>query len=200
MKENKQRRGYALITILFSAYVLYLFSNFIGDVREIEPVYEVTKADAIVVLTGGIGRTEEGLNLLKKGGGSMLILSGVHEDADLDSIFFNKKINDSDKLRIVLDKKSSSTLENALEVRKLIEEMGLGSIVLITSAYHMKRALYIFSRILPGNVRIEAYSIATPNFDETKWWDSNSLGLLIVEFLKYYWYAAGFSIGVYEYA
>jgi len=197
MNNKTNDRGLALVAALIASYIIYLFSGFIGDVRETG--YEASgKADAIVVLTGGLGRAEVGLNLLSVGTAGVMILSGVHEDADLGAIFFNKKLNENDKLRIILEKKSRSTIENAIEVRRIFEEKGFRSMVLITSGYHMKRALYIFRRVMPGDYIIMPYSVESPNFDETRWWGSTSFGLLTAEFLKFYWYAAGFGLGAYD--
>lgn len=150
-------------------------------------------ADAIVVLTGGRGRTDEGLTLLRKGASRLLILSGVHQDADLDSIFLNR-VNNVERTKILLEKNSTSTFENALEVKKLVSERGVTSIVLITSGYHIKRAHYTFRKVLPADIRIDAYSVSTPNFDGSRWWEGGSLGLLALEFVKYYWYVARFTV------
>lgn len=198
MKNKTNNRGLALVAALMASYIIYLFSGFIGDVREIDAIEAKGKADAIVVLTGGLGRTEVGLNLLSSDTAGVMVLSGVHEDAELNSIFFNKKLNEKDRLRIILEKRSRSTIENAIEVRRIFEEKGFRSMVLITSGYHMKRALYIFRRVMPEDYVIMPYSVDSPNFDGTRWWGSRSLGLLTVEFLKFYWYAAGFGVGAYD--
>ena len=66
--------------------------------------------------------------------------------------------------------------------------MDIKSIMLITSFYHMKRASYIFRRILPPHVDIHLYAVSTPNFDERAWWRGEGPVLLAPEFLKFYWY------------
>ncbi|MBI5826868.1 MAG: YdcF family protein [Deltaproteobacteria bacterium] len=105
----------------------------------------------------------------------------------MDSIYL-KKINNKEKFKIILEKRSKSTYENAIEVKKLLGAYDIRSMILITSLYHMKRADYIFSRVLPPGVRIETYSVSTPNFDESWWWSGNSFVILLIEFVKYYWY------------
>lgn len=180
-----------ILPLAAAAVIIALFFEFVSSTREYRPIG--TGADAIVVLTGGRGRTDEGLALLRKGRSKLLILSGVHRDADLDSIFLNR-VNAVEREKIVLEKNSQSTFENALEVKKLIAEKGAASIVLITSGYHIKRAHYTFRKVLPPGVRIDAYSVSTPNFDESRWWEGGSLGLLALEFGKYYWYVARFAV------
>ncbi|MBI5902529.1 MAG: YdcF family protein [Deltaproteobacteria bacterium] len=182
-----KKRNYILLSVVFLVFAVIslLFLNFVRETMGYRTGVE--KADAIVVLTGGKGRVEAGLNLLRMEAAGVLILSGVHEDADIDSIYL-KKIRDMEKFKVILEKRSKSTYENAIEVRRLLGAYDIRSLILITSLYHMKRADYIFSRILPPGVRIETYSVSTPNFDESGWWSGNSLVILLTEFVKYYWY------------
>lgn len=180
-----------ILALVAAGVIIALFLEFAASSRGYGTA--VSGADAIVVLTGGRGRTDEGLALLRKGRGRVLILSGVHQDADLDSIFLNR-VNRVEKERIVLEKRSRSTYENAVEVRKILSDRGLSSMVLMTSGYHMKRAHYTFSMVMPTGVRIEAYSVSSPNFDETRWWEGGGVGLLAAEFVKYYWYMARFAL------
>lgn len=181
------KRVYLYAAVLLCAGILYLFSSFALDTKGVYGMgaaRAVKGADAIVVLTGGKGRIEEGLLLLRGGKARTLILSGVAEDAGVDSIFLHR-VGEEERKSIILDKRSRSTYENAVEVRRLMREKNLKSMVLITSAYHMKRAHFIFSRVMPPDVSIEPHSVASPNFDEKRWWAS---GILAVEFLKYCWY------------
>jgi len=180
-----------ILPIAAAALILAFFLEFAAATKAYGP--SSAGADAIVVLTGGRGRTDEGLVLLRKGKAKLLILSGVHRDSDLDSIFL-KRLNSVERGKIVLEKRSGSTYENALEVRKLMLEKGFSSMVLITSGYHIKRAHYTFTKVMPEGVRIEAYSVSSPNFDESRWWKGGSLGLLAAEFVKYYWYMTRFAV------
>ena len=188
----KRAKIIIILAVLASfAAAAWLFLDFVKDTRSYRSAGK--GAEAIVVLTGGRGRIAEGLTQLRKGRGGILILSGVHEDADLDAIFLNR-INTVERTRIVLEKRSTSTYENALEVRKILEERGIKSMILITSGYHVKRAHYIFTRVMPPDIKVEAYSVTTPNFDTERWWSGKSLGLLAIEFLKYYWYVGKFAV------
>lgn len=192
------KRNWLIAALTVSlALAVYLFLDFTAGIKAVSagPVGQ-GDADAIVVLTGGMGRVEEGLSLLRKGKAGLLVLSGVHADADLDSIFLNR-LDKFERPKIVLEKRSGSTFENAVEVKRFMEERGLKSMVLITSAYHMKRAEYIFRKIMPPDIRIEPYRVSTPNFDEERWWHGRGLMLLLIEFLKFYWYAAGFAVGAF---
>lgn len=188
-------RLYIILAFLVPAYILYLVIGFIADVRGYTAA-AASRADAIVVLTGGKGRTHEGLRLLRRGAGRMLVVSGVHTDADLGSIFHGEGVTAEEQERIILEKSSRSTYENAVEAAGIIEGLGAESIILITSGYHMKRALKTFRRTLPRHVIIDPYPVRSPNFDMDRWWRGTSLSIAFAEFVKYYWYEARFILGV----
>lgn len=171
--------------LLFTAGV---FLDFMEATRGYYNAAKHEKADAIVVLTGGKGRAEEGLSLLRQGRAELLILSGVNEDADAASIYFYSRLVEKEHGSIVLDKVSRSTYENAEVVSGIVREKGIRSIILITSGYHMKRADFIFRHVMAPDVVIYNYVAPTPNFDVARWWSGGSLMLVMVEFLKYLWY------------
>ena len=180
-----------ILPIILLAGVLYLLLDFFeeADVR----AAGVSGPDVIVVLTGGKGRVEQGLEFLREGVSPTLILSGVNEAASLDSIF-SDGLDGVDRERIILEKQSKSTYENAIQIKKLLLERGDSSVLLITSAYHMKRAYSIFNRVMPDGVSILPYRVSSPNFDEKRWWNWNELSILTPEFIKYSWYELRFGL------
>ncbi len=181
----------AAVVLTLAVMAGYLFYGYISGDAQPAPVERNGVTDAIVVLTGGKGRIGTGVRLLKAGAGRSLILSGVDADADMDSIFING-IERSVRDRITLEKRSGSTYENAMEVKRIAVEKGFRSVILVTSSYHMKRALLIFSHTLPGYIAIRPRRVSSPNFDENRWWAGKNLALIIPEFIKYQWYAARF--------
>lgn len=180
-----------LAALLYSAFLFVSFAAETGAMSS----SGCGSADAIVVLTGGKGRADVGLRLLKKGNARFLILSGVNKDADLDSIYL-KLVSNTERANIILDKESTSTYRNAVEVRGLMRRLGARSMLLLTSGYHMKRAEYIFRRIMPDDISITPCSVASPNFDHSRWWGGTSLLILLEEFVKYYSFVAGFNLGI----
>lgn len=152
------------------------------------------KADAIVAITGGQGRLEEALKLFRSGKARYLILSGVDASAALKDIFFMETWK---KRRlppgIILERRSANTYENALETKGIAEALGLKSLILVTSLYHMKRALYTFKRIIPG-MKVCSYTVESKNFKREWWKDSRSIYILLTEFIKFYWYRLSLGI------
>jgi len=170
------------VVVFFVLFFMYLdFADDVGAYKQ-----DTNSADAIIVLAGGFGRIDKGIELLRNRRADYLIIMGADKDANLESIFFKKDIR-LYKKRIILEKQSTNTYENAVETKKIVEKMGIKSIILLTSYYHMKRASYIFSRVLPSGVSIKLHPVSTPNFDETIWWKGRGAVLLTMEFFKFYW-------------
>ena len=186
----------AALALFYGAYHFVAFARAAGELTQAQNDAAGPTADAIVVLTGGKGRISEGLRLLRRYRAPVLVLSGVDADADVDSIFRNA-LSVAERSRIILEKRSRSTYENAVQTRRLMDEFGFRSIILITSAYHMKRARYIFNRVLPDGASVETHPVQSPNYDVNRWWNSKSLSVLVGEFVKYHWYVLRFTVQPY---
>ena len=107
-------------------------------------------SDAIVVLTGGKNRIYEGLTLFASGRSTNLLITGVHKDvkgADILGAWSGE--NDLPSCCITLDYEAKTTRQNALETQKWIADGGHRSIRLVTSDYHMTRALMEFQHVMP---------------------------------------------------
>jgi uncharacterized SAM-binding protein YcdF (DUF218 family) len=184
--DNKTK---SIIKVLFSLFIIILlvlaalFIDFAYKTFSLKQRDATT--DAIVVLTGGRGRVEEGIRLFREQKGHWLLLIGV-DPAVHKSELINGNIGDQDPARVLLEKVSRNTLENAIYGRNIIIKKGIHSIRLITSRYHMKRASLLFRNLLPGYVAIYPQPVDSKNL-KVKWWnDLGSIHLLFSEFYKYY--------------
>jgi len=143
-------------------------------------------ADAIVVLTGGSQRFETGLDLLAAGKGKQLFISGVHQGVTVADLMHQAhRAPDRPACCVVLGHEADSTLGNALETAAWMRREGYHSLRLVTAAYHMRRSLLEFARVMP-----EMTIIANPVFPEqiklANWWSSPGTAVLIVgEYDKY---------------
>lgn len=184
----KKQTAVLFLSITLFLLAALLFSQFVKGLNEAAD--SVSSVDAIVVLTGGVGRVEEGLRLFSEGKGSHLIISGVEGTSSLGSIFPGKDLkNTVDTGKIVLDVKSRNTIDNALNVKKILEKKGFKSIILVTSNYHMERAYTMFSKSLSKDVRLYRHPVRSPNFKDEEWWGSlKSLKIMTSEFYKYLWF------------
>ncbi len=142
------------------------------------------KTDAIVVLAGGRGRIEEGVRLYRANKGHWLLLIGVDPSVRKGDLFRERQ-GERGGEDVILEKVSRNTLENALYARNLIAQHKIGSITLITSRYHMKRATLIFRNALPPEITIYPHPVDSRNLRETWWSHAGSVRLLFSEFYKY---------------
>jgi uncharacterized SAM-binding protein YcdF (DUF218 family) len=142
--------------------------------------------DAIVVLTGGSQRVQNGLSLLAKGEARKLFVSGVYRTTDVTALLrASRQSPDPVACCIVLGHAADNTRGNALETAAWMRAEGFHSLRLVTANYHMPRSLLEFSRAMP-EIRI----VPHPVFPETMrtWWESpRAAGLVVGEYLKYLW-------------
>lgn len=150
------------------------------------------KTDAIVVLTGGMGRVEHGLELLKAGRSDVLLISGVDPEVRPEEMVAEYSIDTRDpalangRARMVLDYGPRDTVGNARDTARWMEENRFNSLRLVTSGYHMPRSLLEFRHVMPDKT-----ILPSPVFPQ---WDAlenvvlvprGSLRLILVEYHKY---------------
>jgi uncharacterized SAM-binding protein YcdF (DUF218 family) len=141
-------------------------------------------ADAVVVLTGGSGRLDAGLDLLVRERARKLFVSGVYRGLDVQRLLHLARRDPAGiEARVALGN-AVNTRANARESADWMNAEGFRSLRLVTSAYHMPRSLLEFRHALP-----EATVIPHPVFpDHVKadWWAwPGTLALVIGEYNKY---------------
>lgn len=143
-------------------------------------------ADGIVVLTGGASRIVDALELLAAGRGKRLLISGVHPATTPDEL---TRLNpDFERLLaccIDLGREATNTVGNAVETGRWARERGFRSLIVVTSAWHMPRALIEIENELP-EARLVPYPVVSERMRETPWWsDAPTVRLLLIEYVKY---------------
>jgi len=167
-----------LLVALAVLFIDFTYKTFSVGQRQV-------KTDAIVVLTGGRGRVEEGIKLYREHQARSLFLIGVGPTVRKSDLFKGKDASDADD-GVILENNSRNTLENALYARDLILKKGdISSIMLITSRYHLKRATLIFRNTMPKDIAIYPYPVDSRNLKEDWWSHGGSFRLLFSEFYKY---------------
>jgi uncharacterized SAM-binding protein YcdF (DUF218 family) len=166
------------LLVLLSLVVSILFVDFVYKTFSLSQ--RQVQTDAIVVLTGGRGRVEEGVKLYRAGEGRLLLLIGVDPTVKKWELYTGRGADN-----VILENASRNTLENALYARDLIAGHNVSSIKLITSRYHMKRATLIFRNALAKDVAIYPHPVDSKNLKEEWWSHGGSFKLLFSEFYKY---------------
>lgn len=158
-----------------------LFANAINTVPPPPPV-----ADGIVALTGGEARIAEAVRLLSQKKGKRLLITGVNPQTKKEEL--QRLLDDGSELFdccIDLDHNARDTIGNAEETHEWVEEQGFTSLIVVTSSYHMPRALVELGRELPG-VRLHPYPVTPPSSQLDAWWSHpGTLKLLLSEYVKY---------------
>uniref|UniRef100_A0A831U342 YdcF family protein n=1 Tax=Geobacter metallireducens TaxID=28232 RepID=A0A831U342_GEOME len=166
-----------LLIVTAVLFVDFAYKTFSVRQRDVD-------TDAIVVLAGGRGRVEEGIRLFREKKGNYLFLIGVDPMVRKGELFRDRE-GETLSDRVILEKASRNTLENALYGREILTRKDIRSIRLITSRYHMKRATLMFRNTLPRDIAIYPHPVDTVNLKEAWWRDKGSFRLLFSEFYKY---------------
>ena len=153
-----------------------------------EPADAAAPTDAVVVLTGGSQRLEDGIRLLADGKAKKLFISGVPPSIELAELL-RVHHQDGSELAccIVLGHAADNTVGNAIETAAWVEREGFRSLRLVTSSYHMPRSLLEFSRAMP-EATILPYPVFSESVHQERWWASHGTASLIAgEYDKYLW-------------
>ena len=146
------------------------------------------QADGIVALTGDEERISEAVRLLAEGRGSRLLISGVNKTTYAPQIIsMNTGVREEAGLFrccIDLGKHALNTEDNAYETTAWARSRGFHSLIVVTSTYHMPRALIELRQSMP-EVELVPYPVKSPRM-ETEWWtDSRTAWVLCKEYLKF---------------
>lgn len=147
------------------------------------------KTQAIVVLTGGSERIRHAIYLLNQGYADKLFISGVNPEVKLNELLaihgYDLVQQEILKDKIELGYQADDTLENAKEIADWVKGNNFSSIRLVTSNYHMKRAMFELQHEIPG-VKIIPHGVVPLNIRVDRWWEfSSTRDLLISEYNKY---------------
>jgi len=172
-----------ILAVLFVA--AFGFVVFLSKLRYVESAPE-RQADGIVVLTGGSSRVSDAMDLLAAGYGKRLLISGVHPTIAANDI--SRSLQESHALFhccVDLDHSAVNTRSNAAETRRWAHERGFKSLIVVTSNYHMPRAIVELSHAMP-EITLIPFAVIGDKWRDEPWWMSGAtLRLLVSEYVKY---------------
>ncbi len=183
---------------LVTAFLIFMGveTAFTAIGRYFSPTDSLTKADAIVVVSGSNERLDHALSLYKSGFGPKLIFSGAASEGPMS----NAKAWKIEAIKngvptnaIIIEEKAISTYENALFTKDIIIERGFKHIILVSSVYHQRRAYESFKNVLKGqDVVIQNSPAEAPLWRVDNWWRSKSgIQTTIREVVKLIWLKIG---------
>jgi uncharacterized SAM-binding protein YcdF (DUF218 family) len=118
--------------------------------------------DAAVVLTGGAGRFEHAMDVLRTGKAKRLLVSGV--DPSVTKADLARRVAGSGKWLaccVDLGSESVDTRSNAEETSRWLAKHKFRSVLLITSDWHMRRARYEFQKALDDKYKLQTDAVQT---------------------------------------
>jgi uncharacterized SAM-binding protein YcdF (DUF218 family) len=122
--------------------------------------------DAAVVLTGGSGRIEHAIDVLRQRKAGRLLVAGA--DPSVTKADLARRIAGSSgllKCCVDLGSESVDTRSNAEEAGRWLAKHRFHSLRLITSDWHMRRARYEFRRVLGSRYLVVPDAVRTePSF------------------------------------
>src|ERR1700730_10003986 len=194
------RRGWVRAAIVWVSAIVFVtaaigFVGFLSKLRGAE-MKPASTADGIVVLTGGSSRVSDAMELLAGGYGKRLLISGVHPTnaaSDIsrslpDNSPPDNSLPDNQTLLsccVDLDRSAVNTRSNAAETRRWAHDRGFRSLIVVTSNYHMPRAIVELSHAMP-DIALIPFAVVGDKWRDEPWWTSGgTFRLVLSEYVKY---------------
>ena len=185
VKTRRMKAAAVKLAVLGAILLVIGFGVFIWLLPD-EQVTLDRSADGIVVLTGGTARVSDALELMASGHGKRLLITGVNPGTTTGDIA--RQVVDYDRILnccVDLDYSALNTLGNAVEARRWALDHNFRSLIIVTSAYHMPRALAEFAHQLP-DVSLIPFPVVSDKLRIEPWWSNSATTRLVLsEYLKF---------------
>ena len=182
-----------------------------GAARALFVDEKLAHADALVVLSGSgvyVERTRRAAELWKEASAPQIILTndnqrgGWSEEEKRNPFFVERAFQElkragvpEDRI-IVLPEAVGSTYDEALLLRRYAATHGLHSILIVTSGYHSRRALWTMRRVFQGSgmtVGLEAVEPGEQSPPPATWWlHLEGWRMVALEYVKLIYYRVAY--------
>lgn len=143
------------------------------------------KVDGVVALTGGSDRITDALAVLEEQRAKRLLITGVGEKTAVVDLVKQAGHARLFECCVDIDREALNTVGNAIETARWVRLHKYHTLLVVTSNYHMPRAMVELRRYMPG-VELVPHPVIAESIRADNW--SSDLGLarlLFVEYLKY---------------
>lgn len=168
------RTAIVLLAVIFLVYFIHPYileglANYLVVQDKLE------KADIILVLAGDSNgeRVAQAVDLYKNGYAPKILMSGgpvmwgetYAENMRRQALFLGVPAKD-----ILLQDRSESTYEDAKYSAEILKTKEIRIIILVTSPFHMRRALRTANRQFGPDFKIIAYPVQNSRYQAKDWW------------------------------
>jgi uncharacterized SAM-binding protein YcdF (DUF218 family) len=163
---------------------------FAERVQRSTPNQEPQAADGIVALTGANSneRIAAAIQLLADHKGRRVLVSGVNREVSREQLrVASGAVRRLYDCCVDLGFTAADTVGNARETAEWARAMRFRSLIIVTSDYHMPRAMLELRAVLrPPAATFQTYAVPTAALKIRHWWRSpGAVRLLVVEYSKY---------------
>lgn len=148
----------------------------------------------IIVLSGEQGeRVETGVRLYRQGFAPRLLMTGGLVEWNVsaaDIMAWQAETLGVPPQDVVLERRATSTYENAIYSLEILREKGWRSAIVVTSPYHLRRTRFIFEKLFAGsNIRLSFHGTENPWLvPEKRWRQDRGMEVVGMEYFKLVWY------------
>lgn len=198
VSNSKRKKLYFLLAAILSGLIVgtFFFLN-AGKLLTINPGTP-QKADAIVVLGGGVGaRSVTGLDIYRLGYSQNILLTGVeHMDSQLTDYYLNWRAvffleAGVPRENILFDSISGNSWEEAQNTLRLMKEKGWQTVIVVSDPPHMRRLKSVWAHIFSDSGKKCILIPSSPTWwDAANWWkNEKSAKFVISEYIKILFYS-----------
>ena len=172
--------------IVAIALIVIGFFRFTDTVAGLTAPADTSSVEGIVALTGGYQRIDQALDLLDRGVGTRLLITGVNPATSGAEL---KRVTGASEWLfsccVDMGYQALDTIGNANETASWIHEKGYRTVLVVTNNYHMPRSLLELGEASPG-IEFLAYPVSHTDLKSHEWLsDPMAVRTLVTEYVKY---------------
>ncbi len=191
------------IVLLFGGVSLWQHAFLLRQYAAWFTVQNATKgADALVVLSGSMmTRLPHAIALYQQGYAPIVLLTEERKRVVSSKLkhLIGSNIDAAKKIIQALEVPvqiaivpslkggATSTFDEAYDLLQYARQHHLKRLIIVTDAFHTRRALYAFEKVMEGsNIEIQVLGASNPIFDESNWWQADTgISTYVLEGIKY---------------
>lgn len=171
--------GALLLVVLFAGFL-----SFINRLARFDTEFG-RRADGVVALTGGAERITDALAILSEQRAQRLLITGVGERTQITDLVRQSGHAQLFSCCVDIDRAALNTVGNARETANWAKAHDYRSLLVVTSNYHMPRAMVELQRFAK-KVELVPHPVIAESIKADNWWTDFALArLLFGEYLKY---------------